>query len=47
MRAMIQIRALLFEMISKVNIPFNLAEVKFTINVDNTCAITLQWIRNN
>ena len=41
MRAMIPIRALLFEMISELNIPCNLKEVKFTINVDNTSALTL------
>ena len=41
MRAMIPIRALLFEMITMLDIPCNLKEVKFTIHVDNTSAITL------
>ena len=41
MRAMIPVRALLFEMISMLKISCDLAEVKFTINVDNTSAITL------
>jgi Reverse transcriptase (RNA-dependent DNA polymerase). len=46
MRAMIPIRALLFEMISKLNIPCNLAEVKFTINVDKKLQqLLLWWIR--
>lgn len=41
MRAMIPIRALLFEMIAMLDIPCNLKDVKFTIHVDNTSAITL------
>lgn len=41
MRAMIPIRALLHEMISMLHIPCDFKDVKFTINVDNTAAITL------